>query len=63
MKISLQQLLPADIPNEVAFQLVQFFRGLAFALETIYFDQLLLRSDPEENYSSQDMMGDDKDPF
>lgn len=41
MKFTLNQLLPADLSNETAFQLVQFTRGLAFALESIYFDQML----------------------
>jgi len=41
MKLALNQLLPADLSNETAFQLVQFTRGLALALESIYFDQML----------------------
>lgn len=43
MKISLQQLLPTDISNEAVFHLIQFLRGLSFALESIYFDQMLTR--------------------
>jgi hypothetical protein len=44
MKVHLKQLLPADLSNETAFQLVQFVRGLAFALESIYFDNMLLHT-------------------
>ena len=41
MKLSLQQLLPADISDETTFHLVKFFHGLSLALESIYFDQML----------------------
>lgn len=41
MNFTVKKLLPADLSNETAFQLVQFTRGLAFALESIYFDQML----------------------
>lgn len=40
MTCKLKQLLPADLSNETAFQLVKFARGLACALERIYFDML-----------------------
>lgn len=49
MKFTLKQLLPDDLSNETAFQLVQFTRGLAFALESIYFDQMLQHG-PECKY-------------
>ena len=44
MKIQVHDLLPADLSNETAFHLVQFVRGLAFTLETIYFDNMLLHT-------------------
>ncbi len=44
MKLPLQQLLPADISNEAAFHLVKFVHGLSLALESIYFDQMLLHT-------------------
>ncbi len=62
MKINLHELLPASISNEAAFQLIQFVRGLGFALESIYFDRLLqhqsecdhapFRSESEDNNES-----------
>jgi hypothetical protein len=39
--IKLQQLLPAQISDEAAFQLVLFVKNLAIALEANYFDQML----------------------
>jgi hypothetical protein len=44
MNIPLQQLLPADISNETAFHLVKFVHGLSLALESIYFDQMLMHT-------------------
>ncbi len=44
MKIPLQQLLPADISNETVFHLVKFIHGLSLALESIYFDQMLVHT-------------------
>jgi len=41
MNIKLQQLLPAEISDEAAFQLVLFVKDLAIALEANYFDQML----------------------
>jgi len=59
MKMNLHELLPANLSNEAAFQLVQFVRGLGLALESIYFDRLLqhqseckhdlFRSESEDN--------------
>jgi hypothetical protein len=62
MKPSLQQLLPADISNETAFQLVQFIRGLAFALESIYFDNMLLHNSECGQDPIPDVMSDEN-PF
>ena len=44
MKFKLHHLLSAEVSNETAFQLVQFTRGLALALESIYFDQMLMNT-------------------
>lgn len=41
MNIKLQQLLPAQISDEAAFQLVLFVKDLAIALEANYFEQIL----------------------
>ena len=41
MNIKLQQLLPAELPDEAAFHLVKFVNDLALALESIYFKQML----------------------
>jgi hypothetical protein len=62
MKTSLKQLLPADISNETAFQLVQFVRGLAFALESIYFDNMLLHNSESGEDPIPDLMNDEN-PF
>lgn len=44
MKITLQELLPNNISDETALHIVNFVRGLSLALESIYFDRLLLKS-------------------
>ena len=41
INIKLQQLLPAQISDEAAFQLVLFFKDLATTLEANYFDKML----------------------
>lgn len=41
MNIKLQQLLPAQISDEAAFQLVLFVKDLAITLEANYFEQML----------------------
>ena len=64
MKFTVKQLLPADISNKTAFQLVQFTRALAFALESIYFDQLLMHTGTEEARQHPDSQADeDEAPF
>lgn len=64
MKIPLQQLLPADISNETAFHLVKFIHGLSLALESIYFDKMLMHTGECEYdpfvHTRQD---DSDDPF
>lgn len=62
MKLPLQQLLPADISNETAFHLVQFVHGLALALESIYFDQMLAHTS-ECEYDPFPTTNDYDDPF
>lgn len=44
MKITLQELLPANLSDETALHLVKFVHGLSLALESIYFDRMLLHS-------------------
>ena len=44
MKITLQELLPANASDETALHIVNFIRALSLAIESIYFDRLLLRS-------------------
>lgn len=64
MKISLKQLLPADISNEAAFQLVKFIHGLSLALESIYFDQMLQYTSECEHYPfSEEPEGENDNPF
>lgn len=43
MKLTLQELLPANISDEAALHIVNFIRALSLAVESIYFDQLLLK--------------------
>lgn len=61
MKVQLHHLLPADLPNETAFHLVKFVRGLAFALESIYFDNMLLHTSECEHDPFP--VEDNEDPF
>lgn len=64
MKINLHELLPANISNEAAFQLIQFVRGLALALESIYFDNILQHSSVCEHDPFQSESEDDNEyPF
>lgn len=44
MNITVQQLLPPDISNETAFHLVKFVHGLSLAMESIYFDHMLMHT-------------------
>jgi len=63
MTCTLKQLLPAELSNETAFQLVTFTRGLAFALESIYFDQMLQHnSECEHEPFSRTKQDDDQNP-
>jgi len=62
MKLSLQQLLPADISNETAFHLVKFVHGLSLALESIYFDQMLIHTS-ECEYNPFQAEGEHQVPF
>ena len=48
---TLQQLLPAQISDEAAFQLVLFVKDLAIALEANYFDQMLHHTTICEEYN------------
>lgn len=64
MKINVRDLLPANISDEAAFQLVQFIRGLGLALESIYFDRLLQHQSECEHDSFQSESEDNKgNPF
>lgn len=64
MKLSLKQLLPADMSNEAAFHLVKFVHGLSLALESIYFDQMLLHTCECEHNPFPEIMDDKNgDPF
>ena len=64
MTLTLKQLLPSDLSNETAFQLVQFTRRLAFALESIYFDNLLLHTRKCEHDPFPETAKDEnRDPF
>ena len=56
MNIDLQQILPKNMSDEAALQLVNFMRSLSLALESIYFDQILhhpLASPLGISYNSQ----------
>ena len=60
MRFTLHQLLSAEVSNETAFQLVKFTRDLAFALESIYFDQMLQHtSEGNENQFSRTTENDE----
>ena len=64
MNFTVKKLLPADLSNETAFQLIQFTRGLALALESMYFDQMLLHTCECENDPFSEMTNDKTgDPF
>ena len=64
MNIPLLQLLPADISNETAFHLVKFVHGLSLALESIYFDQMLMHTcECEYDPFSQANHDDNDDPL
>lgn len=64
MKMNLHELLPASISNEAAFQLIQFVRGLALALESIYFDHMLQHLSECKHAPSQSEQEDNNEnPF
>jgi len=63
MKLSLQQLLPADISDEAAFHLVKFVHGLSLALESIYFDQMLSHTSEFEHNLFAEKSDEDVTPF
>jgi hypothetical protein len=64
MNITVQQLLPADISNETAFHLVKFVHGLSLALESIYFEHMLMHtSDCEHDPFPEIKVGEDSVPF
>lgn len=64
MKVTLRQLLPANLSNETAFHLVKFVHGLSLALETIYFDEMLQHTSQTEENSFSMTGADDSDvPF
>lgn len=64
MNIKLKQLLPAQISDEAAFQLVLFVKDLAIALEANYFDQMLHHTTICEEYSPFQRNREDSDkPF
>lgn len=57
----LQQLLPAQISDEAAFQLVLFVKDLAIALEANYFDQMLHHSSTFAESNSLQRNDEDND--
>lgn len=64
INIKLQQLLPAQISDEAAFQLVLFFKDLATTLEANYFDKMLLHtSSYEYNQSRANQIEENDTPF
>lgn len=64
INIKLQQLLPADISDEAAFQLVSFVKDLAITLEANYFEQMLHQACYEEKVNSLQQDCEDSDnPF
>lgn len=64
MKLSLQQLLPADVSDETAFHLVKFVHGLSLALESIYFEKMLSHtSECEHDPFTETTKDGNSDPF
>jgi hypothetical protein len=64
MKIALQELLPANISDEAALHIVKFVHGLSLALESIYFDRMLLHSTScAEEPKTPIRFNGDNDPF
>lgn len=60
----LQQLLPAQISDEAAFQLVSFVKDLAIALEANYFDSMLNHAAIRKEYNQFQLNGEECDnPF
>ena len=62
MNIQLQQLLPAEISDEAAFQLVLFVKDLAIALEASYFEKMLHHTTTCKEYK-QSQRHDEDNPF
>jgi hypothetical protein len=65
MKITVQELLPANLSDEAALHIVNFIRALALAIESIYFDRLLLKSASlsTEELETPIRFNPDSDPF
>jgi hypothetical protein len=64
MKITLQELLPENISDEAAFHIAKFVHGLSLALESMYFDRMLLHSTScAQEVSIQWGRHDESDPF
>jgi|GEM_PF-1414293 hypothetical protein len=64
INIKLQQLLPAQISDEAAFQLVLFLKDLATTLEANYFDKMLHHaSSYEYNQSRANQTEENDTPF
>lgn len=64
MNIDLQQILPKNISDEAALQLVNFMRNLSVALESIYFDQMLhCTSSDQVSYFNVTTKEDNNNPF
>lgn len=65
MKITIQELLPNNSSDETALHIVNFVRGLALAIESVYFDRLLLKSASldEEELETPICFNGNTDPF
>lgn len=64
MNIDLQELLPANLSDETALHIVKFIHGLSLALESIYFDRMLLHSTScAEELETPIRFNGDNDPF
>lgn len=65
MKITVQELLPNNSSDETALHIVNFVRGLSLAIESVYFDRLLLKSASlgEEELETPIRFNGDAQPF
>lgn len=64
MNIDLQQILPKNMSDDSALQLVNFMRSLSLALESIYFDQILHHPYSDQNNHFSFTTDEDKrNPF